>query len=529
MMMQRGVPGQRRGNEFRGAGFASWVIGDGQHHARELAMADIRNVFVLMLENRSFDHMLGFSAITGFDAATGALTAIDGLDGTQSNQYQGQTYTVAHPAPDTMPVDPGHEFVDVLMQLCGPGASYAPGGAYPPINNSGFVANYAESPSPEERKVSGNYGDIMLCLSPEQLPVLNALAREFAICDHWYAPMPGPTWPNRFFVHAGSSGGLDDSPTKEEMFDWETFRGFEFKNGTVFDALAAKSATPWRIYTGGDFPNVAALKGIHQPQLLPFNDFVKDVENPSYPWLYTFIEPNYGDILNGTYEGGTSQHPLDGVAHGEALIKTVYEAIRKSAHWNKSLLIVTWDEHGGFYDHVAPPSAVAPGDAGPGSTYNKHGFTFEQLGVRVPAIVVSPWIPQNRIDHQLYDHASIPATLQHLFGMPALTNRDADAHDVTPLLSLPAPRTDTPTTLPNPAFPVAPLIAQRALPPENSVNTRSLPGFLNLAMRRDMVMSDPAAQPAIVARVQAIQTRGEAAQYIQHVQAKMRAAGQSLT
>ena len=492
-------------------------------------MADIRNVFVLMLENRSFDHMLGFSAITGFDAATGALTAIDGLDGTQSNQYQGQTYTVAHPAPDTMPVDPGHEFVDVLMQLCGPGASYAPGGAYPPINNSGFVANYAESPSPEERKVSGNYGDIMLCLSPEQLPVLNALAREFAICDHWYAPMPGPTWPNRFFVHAGSSGGLDDSPTKEEMFDWETFRGFEFKNGTVFDALAAKSATPWRIYTGGDFPNVAALKGIHQPQLLPFNDFVKDVENPSYPWLYTFIEPNYGDILNGTYEGGTSQHPLDGVAHGEALIKTVYEAIRKSAHWNKSLLIVTWDEHGGFYDHVAPPSAVAPGDAGPGSTYNKHGFTFEQLGVRVPAIVVSPWIPQNRIDHQLYDHASIPATLQHLFGMPALTNRDADAHDVTPLLSLPAPRTDTPTTLPNPAFPVAPLIAQRALPPENSVNTRSLPGFLNLAMRRDMVMSDPAAQPAIVARVQAIQTRGEAAQYIQHVQAKMRAAGQSLT
>jgi phospholipase C len=491
-------------------------------------MADVRNVFVLILENRSFDHMLGFSAITGFDAATGAPTAVDGLDGTQSNQYQGQTYTVAHPAPDTMPVDPGHEFADVLMQLCGPGAVYAPGAAYPAINNSGFVADYVESPSPEEGKALGTYGDIMRCLSPEQLPVLNALAREFAVCDHWHASMPGPTWPNRFFVHAGSSGGLDDSPTNEEIFAWETLRGFELKNGTVFDALAAKSATPWRIYTGGDFPNVAALKGIHQPQLLPFNDFAKDVENPSYPWLYTFIEPNYGDILNGTYEGGTSQHPLDGVAHGEALIKTVYESIRKSPHWNKSLLIVTWDEHGGFYDHVAPPSAVAPGDAGPGSTYNKHGFTFEQLGVRVPAVVVSPWIPQNRIDHQLYDHASIPATLQQLFGIPALTNRDAAAHDVTPLLSLPALRTDTPITLSNPAFPVAPPIAQRALPPENSVNTRSLPGFLNLAMRRDMAMSDPAAQPAIVARVRAIQTRGEAAQYIQQVQAKMRAAGQSL-
>src|SRR5580700_10788175 len=141
------------------------------------------------------------------------------------------------------------------------------------------------------------------------------------------------------------------------------------------------------------FPTSQRSKASISRNSCQFNDFAKDVENPSYPWLYTFIEPNYGDILNGTYEGGTSQHPLDGVAHGEALIKTVYESIRKSPHWNKSLLIVTWDEHGGFYDHVAPPSAVAPGDAGPGSTYNKHGFTFEQLGVRVPAVVVSPWIP----------------------------------------------------------------------------------------------------------------------------------------
>ncbi len=306
------------------------------------------------------------------------------------------------------------------------------------------------------------------------------------------------------------------------------FSGFEFKNGTVFDALATKSATPWRVYTGGDFPNVAALKGIDHSQLLPFDNFVKDVENPSYPWLYTFIEPNYGDILNGTYEGGTSQHPLDGVAHGEALIKTVYKAIRNSPHWNNSLLIVIWDEHGGFYDHVAPPSAVAPGDTDPSSRYDKHGFTFEQLGVRVPAVIVSPWIPKNRIDHQLYDHASIPATLQQLFGISALTNRDAVAHDVTPLLSLAAPRIDIPTTLPDPTFPAAPLIAQRALAPENSVNSRNLPSFLSLAMRCDIAMSDPTAQPAIVARVKAIKTRGEAAQYMQQVQAKMRAAGRSL-
>jgi phospholipase C len=367
----------------------------------------------------------------------------------------------------------------------------------------------------------------MKCMSTAQVPVLTALAKESAVCDHWHASMPGPTWPNRFFAHAASSGGLDDSPSNADMFAWETVHGFEFKNGTVFDALAAKSPTPWRIYAGGNFPNVAALKGVHEPEILPFNDFARDVANPNYPWLYTFIEPNYGDILNGTYEGGTSQHPLDGVAHGEALIKTVYEAIRKSTHWNTSLLIITWDEHGGFYDHVEPPPAVAPGDAGPGSTYNKRGFTFERLGVRVPAVVISPWIPKNRIDHQTYDHPSIPATLQALFAIPALTNRDAAAHDVTSLLSLPAPRSDTPASLPDPVFPAAPPVAQ-ALPPNGPVDSRSLPSFLHLAMRREVALSDPTAQPAIIARVQAIRTRGEAAQYIQQVQAKLRAAGQAL-
>ena len=125
-------------------------------------MADIRNVFVLMLENRSFDHMLGFSAISGVDARTGEPTVVDGLTGAESNDYQGQTYTVRQPAPDRMPVDPGHEFLDVLTQLCGPGTAYTPGQPYPPISNSGFVANYVGSTSPEKGKAQGSYGDISL-------------------------------------------------------------------------------------------------------------------------------------------------------------------------------------------------------------------------------------------------------------------------------------------------------------------------------------------------------------------------------
>src|SRR5580692_4754670 len=105
--------------------------------------ATIQNIFVLMLENRSFDHLLGFSGITGTDAETGGQTRINGLAGTETNGYQGQEYTVAPNATDPMPVDPGHEFLDVLEQLCGANASFTSGAAYPSINKSGFVSDYA--------------------------------------------------------------------------------------------------------------------------------------------------------------------------------------------------------------------------------------------------------------------------------------------------------------------------------------------------------------------------------------------------
>ena len=139
----------------------------------------IERVFVLMLENRSFDHMLGFSGITGKDAETGQPTAVIGLTGSESNAYQGRAYPVSRPADWTMPLDPGHEFTDVLVQLCGPGAVYRPGGAYPPVDNTGYVADYAASGG------ATNPGEIMKCFSPGQLPVLTALAREFAVCDGW--------------------------------------------------------------------------------------------------------------------------------------------------------------------------------------------------------------------------------------------------------------------------------------------------------------------------------------------------------
>src|SRR5438045_2134814 len=169
------------------------------------ATSGIEHVFVLMLENRSFDHMLGFSRITGTDPETGRITHARGLTGSESNTFNGKKYAVSKGADYRMPVDPRHEFQDVLHQLCGEESTYSKGGEYPPINNSGFVASYVAS--------GGSPAEIMKCYTPAQLPVLNALAKEFVTCDNWLSSLPGPTWPNRMFVHAASSGGLDHSPS----------------------------------------------------------------------------------------------------------------------------------------------------------------------------------------------------------------------------------------------------------------------------------------------------------------------------
>src|SRR5579863_1017087 len=198
------------------------------------ANSNIKHVFVLMLENRSFDHMLGFSG----------LPEIEGASAADMNTFKGQNFPATNDAANVMGHDPGHEFNDVLEQLCGSGMVYT-GGPYPKINNSGFVSNYT-------------FGDIMKCYdTPMALPVMMALANEFAVCDHWYASLPGPTWPNRFFVHAASSGGLDHSPTTLETLEWEKLKGFVFENGSIYDSLV-KAGQSWRIYRGVKKPIVGS-------------------------------------------------------------------------------------------------------------------------------------------------------------------------------------------------------------------------------------------------------------------------------
>jgi len=494
-----------------------------------MAFTQIKHVFVLMLENRSFDHLLGFSRIFGTDAVSGRNTTVNGLSGTETNSYNGKVATVSHPADFAMVVDPGHEFSDVLCQLSGPAAKYTPSGKYPAIDNSGFAASYAGvcSKANQQRDVS----EILKCYSLDQLPVLSALAQEFAVCDCWHASMPGPTWPNRMFVHAASSAGLDHSPTTAEIALWEIASGFSFPNGDIFDRISSKGLQR-RLYAGDSFPMMAALKGIQLDDIRPYEKFAADLQGP-FAYNYVFIEPSYA-LLND-YKGSTSEHPLDDVRLGEGLIKSTYEAMRNSAVWKNSVLIITWDEHGGFFDHALPPAAVAPGDTTPTADHNKYGFTFEQYGPRVPAVVISPWIPRNVVDHRLYDHSSIPATVEKLFGIDPLTERDRAANSVLPLLSLDAARDNTPTTLPSPAGVqeremLSMVIAPSAIyaqatgsRPHDSVNDGSLPVILQAAMRQDIQLSPPGERNRIIAKVAALKTRSDAAAYLAAVSAKRNA------
>jgi phospholipase C len=494
----------------------------------------IEHIFVLMLENRSFDHMLGHSGITGTDAATGAPTAIDGLTGTESNSYNGVAYTVSRGAPDTALHDPGHGFTSVLIQLCGEGARYDRGNPYPAINNTGFVSDYA-------RLFPETPDGAMKCFTPDQVPVITALAREFVVCDRWFCSMPGGTEPNRWFVHAGTAGDHDTNIGKDNWAEYvdgflNPWGGLEFENGSIF-SLLEKAGITYRIYAGDEFPNVALLDGVSRTfDVDDFDDFAEDVASDSYDAAYTFIEPSY-DVL-GHFKNGSSQHPLGSAKAGELLIKRTYEALRKSPIWASSMLVVTYDEHGGFYDHVAPPPARPTGSQG-----RVTGFMFDQLGPRVPAVIVSPLIAKNLIDHRVYEHSSIIATLVNRFHLdrPAsgrehasLTPRTSSSRNLLPLVTLDVPR-ETPTTLPDPMagvmsrtikLTIADTVPEKPDARLEDDPTGLIAATVNSGMVQHLEVTPESEHPAIVERVKSLRTHRDALAYLKEVDVLVKQARQ---
>jgi phospholipase C len=379
-----------------------------------------------MMENRSFDHMLGH--LKQFD------DRIDGLTGAESNRdSDGEPVRVSFDArySGDLEPDPSHDFEDVTLQLFGT-MSPAPG---QDADMSGFVLDYA-------RQAHGNVPTshrIMRCFGPDKLPALSTLAREFAVCNYWYSSVPGPTLPNRMFMHAGTSAGrLDLSPDFLARFQ------------TVYHVLAAAGITSTIYYH--DWTAALSFEQLlftNQAQFFgDFNKFADDCNRGKLP-AYCFLEPRYNgeDGGGGDYFPANDQHPDHDVSQGERLIRDVYLAIRKKPEiWNSSILAIVYDEHGGLYDHVPPPACVAP-DA---ETCPAPPFAFDRLGVRVPAVIVSPYIPRNTVSDRVYDHTSAIATALKLFAPavdPAVMGqRVANATPFDDLLTLDdaRPNSDTP-------------------------------------------------------------------------------------
>jgi phospholipase C len=378
---------------------------------------EIKHVVVLMLENRSFDSMLGmlYPSDDHFDGLTGTeQNTWHKLDGSPPEQIAVWKSPAMTPQAACIPTpDPGELFTDIHMQIHGLAAdgSLAVG---PSMN--GFVDNYMrQAPNDPAYDAAAP----MHYYTYDEIPVLSQLARAFGVSDRWHAPAPCQTWPNRFFAHTGTANGyVDNSPTH-----------FPYLMETVFNRLEEDAKVPWRVYFH-DVPQSITLTRLWDDLLTHFrafdNDFIRDAASGNLP-AYSFIEPRYfADPLGGRMPN--DQHPPHDLCYGEALIASVYNAVRGGPGWKNTLLIITYDEHGGCYDHVVPPAATSPEKAAPGS------FDFGYFGVRVPAVIVSPWVRPGSIIRPPgltpFDHTSIIATLRKLFPFAPLTERDAAAPDL---------------------------------------------------------------------------------------------------
>ncbi len=400
-----------------------------------LGLASVQHVVVLMLENRSFDHMLGF-LYTDAGNVSPSGQPYAGLTGSESNpDANGQPVTVYRIEPTThnaylMPgADPGEGYMATNNQLFG--SQSVPASPAAPAMQ-GFVKDFAYTMGWQSRQrgwsiVPGTVAsDIMGCFTPEALPVLSALAKGYAVCDQWFCSVPTETMPNRAFALAATSQGHMDDKTRT------------FTSPSIFGLLGAQGAS-WGIYgydadplTKSTFTDIASAAG---GTIGKFPDFKAAAAAGSLP-AFSFLEPAWSAT-------GNSQHPNYDVAAGEQLIHDVYEALRSGPGWPQTLLVVSYDEHGGCFDHVPPPGGAVPPDNAAGEFL----FDFTRFGVRVPTVLASPLIAAGTVfrvpaGSTPLDHTSVLKTVEQRWGLPALTARDAAAPSIAGVLTLTAPRTD---------------------------------------------------------------------------------------
>jgi len=433
------------------------------------AFPQFRHVVVLMFENRSFDNVLGWL----YEAEPPRGQSFEGLAGRPlSNPIPadadqagrgvvpvGRGSEMHAPSPD-----PGEGYPHANTQLFGtvipdanrtlPDAelrapynlpSLVP--ASPPM--SGFVRDYVDQLRRDlgREPAYDEYRVVMDCFPAEALPVFNTLARQFAVFDHWFCAVPSETFTNRSFLHAASSSGKVENLPNSHWLKDNTAE-------TIFNRIddARRCGLSWRVYWDPtDGFSLTAV--IHFPRLRDsigsnfahMSQFYRDARAGHLP-AYSFIEPRlffkHNDAHPPVPELGKDPWPSSVLA-AEILLNDVYNAVRTAtsadgSNWQNTLLLVLFDEHGGCYDHVPPPTAVPPDPSVPAG---EMGFRFDRAGVRVPAIAISAYTEAATVIQSPFEHTALIKTLSTQWGLGSLTARDAAAPHLGVVFNRATPRT----------------------------------------------------------------------------------------
>jgi len=428
------------------------------------------HVVLVLFENRSLDNVLGhlYGPEDGktFDGVIGKELSNPIPEWAEHGaERKVVPYTVAtdmdSPNPDT-----GEEYPHTNTQLFNilseqnrfktAGEMSAPYNAPEPGQTptmDGFVTDYVSTFTAEEGRqpTYEEYAQVMTGFTPEQVPVLNGLARAFGVFDHWFCEVPSQTLTNRsFWTAATASGFVVNEPVKNFLLENDA--------ETIFNRLEQHGRT-WKVYVAE--PDRFSLTGmIHYPRLkdrfatnfVPFSQFEADAADGGLP-DFSFIEPclvlGHGDyhpaVARAMGHGVElpSVDPPSSVLGGEAFLARIYNAYKGMQSrtgpniWNTTLFI-GWDEPGGTFDHVPPPAVPSPDPSAP---VGQLGFKFDRSGYRVPAIVISPWVAEGEVFNDEYRHTSMIATLREQWGLgDAFTGRDAAARTFSDAFALDTPR-----------------------------------------------------------------------------------------
>ncbi|MGH9125637.1 MAG: alkaline phosphatase family protein [Acidimicrobiales bacterium] len=406
----------------------------------------IEHVVILMLENHSFDNLFGtLGRGDGFNLDShGRPTA--------TNPYSDGRVQRAFHMPTTcqLPSTPSNDWT----------ASH---NAYDNGANDGFVSTTVSAAS------ATMVGAVAMGYwNGDDLPFTHSLAKEFPIGDRWFGSMLGPTHPNRRFLIAGTSSGLtfDVSTSLPGLPGDAAF--LKPVAGTIFNSLDDHGVS-WTNYSA-TFPTGAT------PELYPLNDLATGTRNRK-PLPQFFTDTAAGELaevvlIDPDYSTQTQENPQNLVV-GEALLAMVVNALGGSRLWGSTMLVVTYDESGGYYDHVPPPPAVPPDNVAPVVMEGEQRYDgFARYGFRVPSVVVSPYAKPGHVSHLVYDHTSILGLIERKWNLPALTYRDANANDLTDFLDLQA------LLEANPTFPKLPPLAPPGDTPGALACTTKGPGTI---------------------------------------------------